>query len=263
MTGTFLDQIVATKRSEVQALKERTSLPELEARARDLPPTRGFLRALREHAPEVALIAEIKKASPSKGVIRPDFDPVAIARAYAEGGATCLSVLTDETYFQGHLDFLDRVRQAVSLPLLRKDFLLDPIQVYQARCAGADAVLVIVAVVPSPARIAELAHDAALVGMDTLVEVHDARELGLAREAGATLIGINNRNLQTFDTRLETTGELLPHVPPGAIVVAESGISTRDDVNRLHALGAHAFLVGESLMRAADVAQATRTLLGQ
>jgi len=203
----------------------------------------------------------VKKASPSKGVIRADFDPAAIARAYHAGGAACLSVLTDETYFQGSLDYLGQIRAAVPLPLLRKDFVIDVAQIYQARIAGADAVLVIVAAVPSPARIAEFVHIAGALGMDALVEVHDARELALASEAGARLIGVNNRDLSTFDVRLETSEELLPLLPTGALGVAESGIFTNADVQRMSAAGARAVLVGESLMREPDVEAATRRLL--
>jgi indole-3-glycerol phosphate synthase len=259
--ATILDRILATKRYEVAALKARKDYADLRARAADLPPARGFAGALRAATPAIALIAEVKKASPSKGVIRADFDPVDIARAYHAGGADCLSVLTDATYFQGRLDYLGRIREAVPLPLLRKDFVIDPAQIYEARVAGADAVLLIVTAVPSPARLAELRHVAETLGMDALVEVHDRRELDLAAESGATLIGVNNRDLKTFDVRLETTIDLLPAFPPGALAVAESGIHTPEDVGRLHDAGAHAVLVGESLMRAPDVEAATRALL--
>jgi len=211
--------------------------------------------------PAVALIAEVKKASPSKGVIRADFDPVTIARAYHAGGAACLSVLTDESYFQGSLDYLAAIRAAVPLPLLRKDFVIDVAQIYEARAAGADAILVIVAAVPSPARIAEFVQVAGLLGMDALVEVHDARELAMAAEAGARLIGVNNRDLATFEVHLETSEELLPLLPTGALGVAESGIFTNADVQRMGAAGARAVLVGESLMREPDVEAATRRLL--
>lgn len=256
----ILQCILATKQDEVAALRARVTMADLMARAHDQPPTRGFAQAL---AQPVALIAEVKKASPSKGVIRPNFDPVAIARAYYQGGAACLSVLTDETYFQGSLDYLALVRQAVPLPLLRKDFVIDVAQIYQARIAGADAVLVIVAAVRSPARIAEFIHVAETLGMDTLVEVHDAGEMAVATKAGARLVGINNRDLNTFVVRLETSEELLPLLPPGALAVAESGIFTHGDVQRMNKAGAHAVLVGESLMREADVASATRRLRGQ
>lgn len=266
MTGTILDRILETKRSEVAALKaDRALFQDMVARCNDLPPTRGFAAALTasETGGAARLIAEVKKASPSKGVIRADFDPVAIARAYHAGGASCLSVLTDETYFQGSLSFLSAIREAVPLPLLRKDFLIDPLQVYEARIAGADAVLLIVAALPSPARLAEMRHVAELLGMDALVEVHNAEELEMAAASGATLIGVNNRDLRTFEVRLETTLDLLPYFPPHAVAVAESGIFTREDVRRLHAAGARAVLVGESLMRADDITGATRALLGR
>lgn len=274
-TGTILDRIMETKHGEIAALRSRFrsgTARELREQCADLPPTRGFKRALSPHPPTTPplpsegagaprLIAEVKKASPSKGVIRADFDPVAIARAYEQGGASCLSVLTDETYFQGNLSYLSAIRAAVALPLLRKDFVLDPIQIYEARLAGADAILLIVACLPSPARLAELRHVAESLGMDALVEVHDAAELTLAAESGATLIGVNNRDLHTFTLSLETTARLVPLFPPGAIAVAESGIFTPADVAFVREAGAHAILVGESLMRENDLVGATRQLL--
>ncbi len=256
----ILDRIVATKRDEVAALHARASLADLKAHAEAMPPTRGFAAALAPPGPK--LIAEVKKASPSKGVIRADFDPVAAAQAYHAAGASCLSVLTDETYFQGSLTYLRIIREVVPLPLLRKDFIIDRAQIYEARIAGADAVLLIVAIL-SPAQVAEFSETAVSLGLDALVEVHDREELETAKAAGATLIGINNRDLKTFKVRLETTEELLPHLPPGALAVAESGIRTRQDVEQLAAAGAHAILVGESLMRADDIAAATRKLLGR
>ncbi len=261
-TPTILDQINDTKRTEIAALKagfRGNAGQELAARCADLPPTRPFKSRL---TPPVKLIAEVKKASPSKGVIRADFDPVAIAKAYERGGATCLSVLTDETYFGGNLSYLAAIREAVALPLLRKDFLLDPVQVYEARLAGADAVLLIVSSIPSAARLAEMRHVAESLGMDALVEVHDEAEVAVAVESGATLIGINNRDLHTFDVSLSVTARLLPLLPAGTVAVAESGIGTPDDVATVARLGAHAVLVGESLMRQADVEAATRTLIG-
>lgn len=266
-SGTILDRILETKRAEVAALLAQATRRELIARCADLPPTRGFAANLTStpheagSGGEVRLIAEVKKASPSKGVIRPDFDPVAIARAYEEGGASCLSVLTDETYFQGSLAYLGDIRAAVSLPLLRKDFLIDPAQIYEARLAGADAVLLIVAALPSAARLAELRHVAESVGMDALVEVHDAAELEVAAESGALLLGVNNRDLRDFTVHLETAESLIPAFPKGAIGVAESGIFTAADVARMGRAGAAAVLVGESLMREHDVAAATRRLL--
>jgi indole-3-glycerol phosphate synthase len=281
-TGTILDRILETKREEIAALRSREKMADLMARCADLEPTRGFKKVLSVKyevlrmgknvpSPSIlntqysilpALIAEVKKASPSKGVIRPDFDPVAIAKAYHAGGASCLSVLTDTTYFQGDLSYLAAIRAAVPLPLLRKDFLIDTAQIYEARIAGADAILLIVAAIPSAARLAELRHVAESLGMDALVEVHDRAELEIAVESGATLVGVNNRDLKTFEVRLETTEELLPHFPSGAVAVAESGIFTSEDVRRLGQAGASAVLVGESLMREADVASATRRLLG-
>lgn len=260
-TGTILDTILATKQDEIAALRSRTRIADLMAACVDLPPTRGFRAALTAVA-GTALIAEVKKASPSKGIIRADFNPVAIAQAYHAGGAACLSVLTDTTYFQGDLTYLAAIREVVPLPLLRKDFLIDPAQIYEARVAGADAILLIVAAIPSPARLAELRHVAESLGMDVLVEVHDAQELDIAAESGATLLGVNNRDLKTFDVRLELAEELIPRFPAGAVAVAESGIFTPQDVARMAQAGARAILVGESLMRQPDVAAATRELLG-
>jgi indole-3-glycerol phosphate synthase len=258
-----LDRILATKREEIAALRSRVKMTDLMARCADLSPTRGFKRALQGGERTVALIAEVKKASPSKGVIRPDFDPVEIAKAYFAGGASCLSVLTDEIYFQGNLTYLGAIRDAVPLPVLRKDFLIDVAQVYDARLAGADAILLIVAALPSAARLAEMRHVAESLGMDALVEVHDAAEMETAMESGATLIGVNNRDLRTFTVRLETFEALAPNLPPGAVAVAESGIVTHGDVLRMGTAGAHAVLVGESLMREADVAAATLRLLAR
>lgn len=258
-TGTILDRILETKRSEVAALLARETLPDLAARCADAPPARGFRAAL--YGGEVALIAEVKKASPSKGVIRADFDPASIARAYYEGGAACLSVLTDETYFQGHLDYLRVVRDAVPLQLLRKDFIIHAAQIYEARAAGADAILLIVAALPDADILRRMRELAETLGMDALVEVHDENELQIAAQSGASLIGVNNRSLHTFDVSLETTERLIPQFPPGALAVAESGIFTPADMERVRRAGAHAVLVGESLMRASDIAQATRALL--
>jgi indole-3-glycerol phosphate synthase len=264
-TGTILDTILATKEEEVARLLSRTSHAELAAQCADLSPTRGFKAAL---APGVgrersfALIAEVKKASPSKGLIRADFDPVAIAQAYHVGGAACLSVLTDVKYFQGQLDYLGAIREAVPLPLLRKDFIIDTAQIYEARLAGADAVLLIVSAIPSSGRLAELQQAARSVGLDVLVEIHDADEREIAVASGATLIGVNNRNLHTFEVTLEIAETLIPTFPQGTVAVAESGIFTHSDAERMASAGAHAVLVGESLMRQEDVAAATRRLLG-
>ncbi len=258
-TGTILDRILTTKETEVDALLRRTSRNELASRCRDLLPTRPFLSALR--GPDVALIAEVKKASPSKGVIRPDFDPVALARAYHAGGARCLSILTDETYFQGRLGYLGAIRREVPLPLLRKDFLIDAAQIYEARIAGADAVLLIVAALPDPERLREMRQTAESLGLAVLVEVHTGDELDVAIASGATLIGVNNRDLKTFEVRLDVFEELAPRFPLGAVAVAESGIFTFQDVQRMGRAGANAVLVGESLMRQTDVEAATRALM--
>ncbi len=257
-----LSRILAYKRTEVEAARARLPEEELVARAEAAPPPRGFARALAGTAEEgrPALIAEVKKASPSKGLIRADFDPVAIARAYEAGGATCLSVLTDEPSFQGTLSDMTAAREATGLPVLRKDFFIDPYQVAEARAAGADAILVILAALDDDtARL--LVEQAARFGMDALLEVHDERELQRALALPAHLVGINNRNLRTFETDLAVSERLSALVPDDRLTIAESGIFTHADVVRLRGHGIGAFLVGESLMREADVAAATRRLL--
>jgi indole-3-glycerol phosphate synthase len=257
----ILAKIRATKQKEVAARKAAAPLGVIEDRARSAPPVRPFAARLALAAEDgYGLIAEIKKASPSRGIIRADFDPEALARAYAAGGATCLSVLTDEVYFQGHDSFLTLARAAADLPVLRKDFLHDPWQVAESRALGADCILLIMASL-TDAEARELEEVAFDWGMDVLIEVHDRAELERALARRSPLIGINNRNLRTFETSLETTRQLAPLVPAGRIVVAESGLFTPADLADMAHAGARVFLIGESLMREADVAAATSRLL--
>lgn len=259
-SGTILDRIVQTKWREIATARTAVPEAELEKRVRDLPPTRGFVAALRVPG-EVRVIAEVKKASPSAGVIRADFDPVRIARTYEAHGAACISVLTDVEYFQGHLDYLRAIREAVRVPLLRKDFVLDRYQLLEARLAGADAALLIAEILPGQ-RLAELHREATELGLDVLVELHEADELPRVLDCGAQLVGINNRNLKTFETRLDHTLELKPRIPAGVAVVSESGIRTAADMRRLAEAGVAAVLVGESLMRSPDIGTALMSLRG-
>jgi indole-3-glycerol phosphate synthase len=254
-----LSRILAYKAEEVAARKAATTLPDLEARAQAASPVRGFAAALADAAGP-GLIAEVKKASPSKGLIRADFDPAAIARAYAAGGAHCLSVLTDTPSFQGDDAYVAQARAACPLPVLRKEFMIDPWQVIEARALEADAILVIMAAVDD-ALARDLVQAAAAFGMDALIETHDAAEMERALALPARLIGVNNRDLRTFETRLETTEDLAAMVPRDRLLIAESGIATPADIARLSRAGARAFLVGESLMRQPDVEAATRALL--
>lgn len=256
-----LAEICATKRDEVAARKPLASLGQLDARAAGQTPPRGFEAALRRRAADgFALIAEIKKASPSKGLIRPDFDPPAHARAYQAGGAACLSILTDAPYFQGHEDYLVAARAACDLPVLRKDFMVDPWQVAEARAIGADAILIIVAALDDD-LMAEIEAAALERGMDVLVEVHNEAEMERAARLKSRLIGVNNRDLKRFVTDISISERLAPLAPEGTLLVSESGINGHADLLRLERSGIRTFLVGESLMREADVEVATRTLL--
>ncbi len=259
--GDILERILRTKAREVELARAACPVETLRAKIASLPPPRDFEGAMRATiaSGRAAVIAEIKKASPSRGVLRPIFDPAAIAARYEAGGATCLSVLTDRDYFQGAPEFLTGARDACALPVLRKDFIVDEYQVLEARAIGADCILLIVAAL-APDELADLAELARGFGMSVLVEVHDASELEIALAVDAGLVGVNNRDLRTFDVSLDTTLSLLPRVPRDRIVVTESGILARADVERMRASGVNAFLVGEAFMRAADPGAALKAL---
>lgn len=259
----ILDRILRRKAEEIAERRVRVTERELAVQAAAASPVRGFSEAIRMclASGRAAVIAEIKKASPSKGLLRADFRPGEIARSYEKGGATCLSVLTDVDFFQGADEYLHAARRACTLPVLRKDFTVDPYQVYEARALGADCILLIVAAL-ADAQLGELAGLAQHLGMDVLVEVHDQAELERALRLNVPLLGVNNRNLRSFDTRLETTLELLDRIPPDRVVVTESGIHTPADVARLRAAGVHAFLVGEAFMKAAEPGAKLAELFG-
>lgn len=264
----FLERILTQTRADLEERRRRVPLDELKARCRERRPPRDFLGAVRREPDgprrrrgPIRVIAEVKKASPSKGVIRPDFVPVDLARAYAAAGAHAISVLTDAPFFQGSLEHLAAVRSAVDLPVLRKDFHVDPYQVWEARAAGADAVLLILAA-QGPSEFQGLVGLGRELGLATLVEVHTAAELETALGSGVDLLGINNRDLKSFEVSLETTFALLPRVPPGVILLSESGISRTEEVVRLAAAGVDGILVGEGLLRHADVGKALRDLVG-
>ena len=257
---TILDEIVATKHKEVALARAKMPLEELEDQATTAPPVRDFRAALAGPGP-IRLIAEVKKASPSAKVIRADFDPIAIARAYQAHGAACLSVLTDVPYFQGHLSYLARIRASVAIPLLRKDFIIDEYQVVEARLAGADAILLIAEILDDH-QLRTLRERAAGWGMAALVEFHDEANLGRVLDSGADLVGINNRNLHRFVTDLDLTFRLRDRIPAAVPLVSESGIRTRADVEKLEAAGVSAILVGETLMRSDDIGLAVERLLG-
>ncbi len=259
----ILDNILATKRTEIEQSKRQMPLSAIEAAARAMPPPRDFAAAISQRVRQrrPAVIAEIKRASPSRGLLRADFQPAAIARSYAANGAACLSVLTDATYFQGSAEYLREARTACPLPILRKDFMIEPYQVYEARAMGADCILLISAAL-SLAQMQEMESVAEQLGMSVLVESHDSEELAVALQLRTPLQGINNRDLRTFDTRLQTTLDLLSQVDGERIVVTESGIHKRDDVALMQAHGVHAFLVGETPMRAEDPGRALAELFG-
>lgn len=258
---TILDRIVETKHREISSAKMAVPEAELALRATKMPATRNFSQAVRRPG-WITVIAEVKKASPSAGVIRADFDPVAIARTYEEHGAAAISVLTDSEYFQGSLAYLTAARDAVACPVLRKDFILDRYQLLEARAAGADAVLLIAECLPGD-QLATLHRQAVEIGLHTLVELHDADQLSRVLDSGAPVIGVNNRDLRTFATRIEHTLELLPRIPADRTVVSESGIVSHADLARLGAAGARAVLVGESLMRSPDIGAALDALRGE
>ena len=261
MSGTILDEILEHKAGEVALKKSALPLQAIRSRIHDLAPTRGFCAQLQQvvKAGGDSIIAEVKKASPSKGVIRAEFDPSAIASSYQRAGATCLSVLTDEKYFQGRDEYLEAIRRTVELPLLRKDFIVDAYQIAESRLLGADCILLIVSALDQ-SQLRDFYQEARSLSLDILLEVHDLTELEIALKLDPDIVGINNRNLKTFETSLENTFMLLEHIPEGVLVVTESGIQSRGDIEAMHERNVHAFLVGEAFMRAEDPGTALRTL---
>jgi len=259
-SGSILDRIVAVNREELHEAKQKLPLSELRARLRDLEPPRGFLEALKDGSQGTKIIAEVKKASPTKGMIREDFDPVSIATTYEKSGAAAISILTEQHFFQGSLGFLHQIREVTRIPLLRKDFLFEEYQIYQSRVFGADALLLIVAMIEKGElkELFQLTHE---IGLEALVEVHNEDELETALSINASLIGINNRDLKTFQTTLDTTLRLLPLLPQGKVIVSESGINHRSDIELLQNAGVHAFLIGEALMRESDIGKKMREFL--
>lgn len=258
--STILDKIIEQKRLDIAAAQDACSLSELQARVNTAPPPRDFLKSILDHHP-MGMIAEVKKASPSAGLIREDFDPVEIARTYEANGAACISVLTDEHFFQGHLSFLEAIRREVQIPVLRKDFIIDPYQVWEARASGADCILLIAECLDDEqlASLYQLAHE---LGMQVLVEVYDPENVPRVLALNPPLIGVNNRDLRTFVTDLNHTVRLRQQIPESVLVVGESGIHTRQHVELLQLAGVHAILVGESLMRQDDIGAGVRSLLG-
>ena len=256
----ILDTIIQHKRKELKHQQNQVPLTTLKSKLNSLEPTKDFLSAIAQ-PDTINLIAEVKKKSPSKGIIREDFDPVKIAKTYTENGASAVSVLTDEHFFAGSLKYLSAIRETVNLPLLRKDFTIDPYHIYQARVAGADAILLIVAAL-TPNQIREFQEIAASLSLASLVEVHTEKELNIALDANAQIIGINNRDLRTFNTSMDTTYKLCESIPDGKVIVSESGVYTRDDVESLCNVGVNAILVGESLMRSPDIGEKVHELIG-
>ena len=256
----ILDKIIKAKRKEVDYLKESTSLEALKKAVRDLPSPRDFRKAIK--GPECSIIAEVKKSSPSKGRIREDFDPLKIASIYEANGAAAISVLTDEEFFEGKKSYLSEIKETISLPILRKDFIIDPYQIYETRVIGGDAVLLIAGILKEE-TLRQFINLAKSLGLSPLVEVHSRKEMDKALAAGAGIIGINNRNLKTFSTDLRTSVELAPFVPEDRIVISESGIHSREDLETLMKKGIYSFLVGETLMKAPDIGEKLRELLGE